>query len=300
MNIEGLSLDHMRAALAVARSGSFSAAARELNRTQSAVSYAVSALEQQIGVALFDRVDGKPPFPTEAGRVIFREMEVVLRQANHLKEAAKAVAAGLEPEVALVLDSHFPLDAIVPTLQEFQRLFPAVQLRLAVEAMGAVLEEVRRDSAALGVTASAQTLPAEMIGDALAPITRIPVVAAHHALAVAMEAQRPVPHGVLLEHVQIVQSDRSEATRERDYTVHASRTWRVTDLFVKHTLLLAGLGWGYMPEHLVAADLAEGRLKQLRAKGLREANSVAAVVIRMRDRLLGPAGQWLLTQLLRL
>jgi DNA-binding transcriptional LysR family regulator len=70
MQISGLSLDQMRAALAVADSGSFSAAARILRRKQSAVSYAVANLERQLGVPLFERSDGHAPTTTEAGRVL--------------------------------------------------------------------------------------------------------------------------------------------------------------------------------------------------------------------------------------
>ena len=51
MNIESLSIDQMRAALAVAELGSFSGAARRFSRAQSAVSYAVMTLERQLGVA---------------------------------------------------------------------------------------------------------------------------------------------------------------------------------------------------------------------------------------------------------
>src|SRR3954463_6844216 len=86
LNIEGLSLDQMRAALMVAESGSFSAAARRLSRKQSALSYAVATLEDQLGVVLFDRVDGQRPKPTEVGRLLLLEMEAVVRRADEIKK----------------------------------------------------------------------------------------------------------------------------------------------------------------------------------------------------------------------
>ena len=93
MNIDGLSLDQMRAALAVAECGTFSAAARRFNRAQSALSYAVTTLEKQLGVQLFDRTDGLAPRPTQTGRVLLREMEVVVRHADEIKEQARDIRA---------------------------------------------------------------------------------------------------------------------------------------------------------------------------------------------------------------
>lgn len=53
--LDGVSLDQLRTFIAAVDEGSFSAAARRLNRVQSAVSGWVGALEDQIGVTLFDR-----------------------------------------------------------------------------------------------------------------------------------------------------------------------------------------------------------------------------------------------------
>ncbi len=299
MNIEGLSLDQMQAALSVERTGSFSAAARHVGRTQSALSYAVAALEQQLGVPLFDRADGRRPTPTEAGRVLLREIETVLRQAHGLRDKAKAVSAGLEPEVSLIVDGHYPLGALMPVMRAFQQAFPAVQVRLTVETMGAVSRGVLEGTAIIGIMASAPDLPPGLVGDALPPVLRIPVISSRHALASSAAEGEPMRDGATLDQVQIVLTDRSESTPGRDYAVHSGRTWRVSDLTIKRSLLLAGLGWGYMPEHMVTADLAEGSLRRLQVQGIRDRNTVPVVVIRRRDQMLGPASRWVLDQLLR-
>jgi DNA-binding transcriptional LysR family regulator len=67
----------------------------------------------------------------------------------------------------------------------------------------------------------------------------------------------------LRDQVQLVLTDRSPLTGDRDYGVFSARTWRLADLGAKHAMLRAGLGWGGMPEHLVAEDIAAGRLKRL-------------------------------------
>jgi DNA-binding transcriptional LysR family regulator len=297
MNIEGLSLDQMRAALSVAQTGSFSAAARQVGRTQSSLSYAVTALEQQLGIALFDRADGRRPRATEAGRILLREIETLLRQAHELQAKANAVSAGLEPEVSVVVDAHYPVGALLPVLHDFQQRFPAVQIRLTIEAMGAVSKEVLEGTSTIGIMASAQDIAPGLVGDALTPIQRVPVISCSHVFRCSEEGDEPLGDGDIGALVQIVLTDRSESTAGRDYAVHSGRTWRVSDLACKRVLLLAGLGWGYMPEHMVAVDLAEGRLRRLHVKGVRDRNSVAVIVIRRRDRILGPASQWFLDRL---
>ncbi|NKF34188.1 LysR family transcriptional regulator, partial [Pseudomonas sp. BGM005] len=64
-------------------------------------------------------------------------------------------------------------------------------------------------------------------------------------------------------HVQLVLTDRTELSRGREFGVMSPQTWRLADLFAKHTFLLNGLGWGGMPEHAVRADIAAGRLVEL-------------------------------------
>jgi DNA-binding transcriptional LysR family regulator len=69
MIADGLTLDQLQVFLAVAESGSFSAAARMLGRAQSAVTYAVQRLEQQVGTQLFDR-SGYRPTLSAAGQAL--------------------------------------------------------------------------------------------------------------------------------------------------------------------------------------------------------------------------------------
>ena len=297
MNIESLSLDQMRAALAVAELGSFSSAARRFQRAQSAVSYAVMTLEQQLGVMLFNRTDGGRPRPTEAGRILLREMEAVVRRADEIKKQARDVGRGLEHELSITVDALYPLATVTTILKKFENKFSTVQLRLNVEAMGAVQNDVLEERSVLGVIGSLPNLPPGLLGDALPPIVRWPVAAPDHPLAQGTPDRR-LPHRMLLDSVQIAQSDRSEMTEGRDFSVYTGRTWRVSDLETKRILLLAGVGWGYMPAHAVKSDIAAGRLQALWVDDLRDQNRVALMVVRKRDRVIGPAARWMLARLI--
>jgi DNA-binding transcriptional LysR family regulator len=287
----------MRAALAVAELGSFSSAARRFNRAQSAVSYAVATLERQLGIVLFDRTDGSKPRPTETARVLLREMETVVRRADEIGKQARNIGKGLEHELVLTVDSLFPVSSLAETLRAFSCEFPTVHVRLNIEAMGAVQKDVLDGKSTVGIIVSLLQLPPSLIGDALPPVVRLPVAASHHPLAQGSSTNR-LPHSILLDHIQILQSDRSDLTEGRDFSTYTGRTWRVSDLAAKQAFLRAGLGWGYMPEHDVAADINEGVLSRLWIEGLREQNAVPLSVVRRRDRLLGPAAQWMLARLM--
>jgi len=296
MNIESLSLDQMRAALAVADLGSFSAAARTFNRTQSAVSYAVTTIEQQLGIALFDRSDGQKPRPTETGRVLLREMEAVVRRADEIRKQARAIGKGQELELVITIDAVFPVECLAATLKEFEGKFSTVQIHLNIEVMGAVQRDVLDGKSVLGVIGSLPVLPPGLIGDALPPIVRIPVAARDHPLSRGTPECR-LPHRLLLDHVQIVHSERSALTEGRDFSVYSGRTWRVNDLAAKRDLLIAGIGWGYMPTHCVGKDVTAGALRRLWVEDLRDENTIALIVVRRRDRLLGPAARWMVSRL---
>jgi DNA-binding transcriptional LysR family regulator len=125
----------------------------------------------------------------------------------------------------------------------------------------------------------------------LMTIDLIPVVAPDHPLAVI---DGPIETHVLHEHVQLVLTDRSALTAGRDYGVLSGRTWRLADLGAKQSMLLAGLGWGNMPAHMVADDIARGRLQVIQPVEFdpRVAQLVMGCAY-LADRRLGPAGTWM-------
>jgi len=256
MNIERLSLDQLRVFVQVADSGSFLAAARKLTRAQSAVSYAIASLEDQLGLLLFDR-SGYRPQLTAPGVALLADARQVLDQVDSLQVRASSYARGQELEMALAVDVFFPLDCLVDLLQRFRAAFPAVTVRLEVEALGAVAERVIDGRAMLGILGTLPTTPPNLMRITLPSVRLVAVVAPHHPLA---KVQGRITEKLLLQQTQLVLSDRSELTARQDFSVHSRLTWRMSDLGTKHALLRAGMGWGNMPLHVVKDDLAAGRL----------------------------------------
>jgi len=280
-------LDQLRVLAAVAEQGSFSAAARMLGRAQSVISYTVAQLEAQLGLALFER-GGRAPVLTEAGRAVVADARRVGSLVQELRARALALRQGTEAEVALAVDVMFPVPRLVEALRAFAVAYPTVGLRLRVEALGGVAQQVLQGACCLGVTGWAGTLSDALECRAIGTLKLVPVAAPFHPLA----GMARIRGAALREHTQLVLSDSSHLTEGQDFGVLSVRTWRLGDLSAKHALLKAGLGWGNMPLHLVEEDILAGVLVRLAVDANPEHDYPISLVTQA-GAIMGPAAGWL-------
>jgi len=289
------SLDQLRVFIAVIDHGGFAHAARALHRTQSVISYTIANLEDQLNIALLDRGKRKPTL-TEAGKALLADARAVSAKVDDMRARARALGAGLEAEVSLVVDVMFPMCALVKLLDAFQREYSTVSLRLNTEALGAVTQMVLDGRCQLGISGMPVAMPDTIERQLAGHVTMMPVCSPNHPLA-ALDGV--VPTAALREHLQLVLTDRSALTQGQDFGVLARRDWRLGDLHSKYALLRGGLGWGSMPEAMVAEDLAKGRLVRLHPQDGPSLQYPLFVIHRADDQL-GPAGRWLKQQFLDL
>ncbi len=287
-----MTIDQLRAFLSVVEEGSFSAAGRRLGRVQSAVSHAMATLETALGVALWDRTTRKPTL-TALGRTLYPDAERVVADADQLGQRAAELVAGLEPTVSLCVDSVFPTSALVQLCRTFATKFPTVQLSLQTETLQAVAERVHNGTCDLGVVGPAARTEG-LTRTYLATVPMVAVAAPGHPLA---RRRGALSATALAGAIQIVLGERGAADTP-DQAVLSPRTFRVADLSTKHALLLAGIGWGNLPEHLARADLRRQRLRRLRpaAWGPHEHDLALSLIERPRHTS-GPARRWVVSQL---
>jgi DNA-binding transcriptional LysR family regulator len=257
--LDSFTLDQLRTFIVAVDEGSFSAAARKLGWAQSAVSQTLAALEDQLGVKLFDR-GGRRPVLTEHGRALIVEARVAAGSMDLFKARAKSLAGGLEAELSVVVDVMFPIGVLTEAVGAFQTRFPTTPLRLYVEALGAVLKPVLDGRCAFGVMGSLPTAPPHVTLERLLGVPMTMVAAPRHPLAAH---PGPIPSDRLTRHIQLVLTDRSDLSTGREFGVMSATTWRIADLGAKHAFLRAGLGWGSMPLNVVEADIAAGVLTAL-------------------------------------
>lgn len=294
--LDGVSLDQLRTFIAAVDEGSFSAAARKLNRVQSAVSGWISALEEQVDVKLFDR-SGRFPKLTQEGILLLADARNIVAGVDTLKARAKLMASGLEAELSIVVDVLFPTAVISDAIKAFSKRFPFTPLRLFVEALGAAYQPVLDGRCSLGILAALPVDFPSLIRERLGEISLVAVAAAEHPLA---SVHGRVSRRQLGKHVQLVLTDRSELMEGREYGVMSPVTWRLGDLSTKYAFLKDGMGWGSMPQHMVQRDIAAGSLVVLDVEDIAPTGfPVTTSAVYQASNPPGPAGRWLIDFLKR-
>jgi DNA-binding transcriptional LysR family regulator len=169
--------------LTIVDTGSFAGAARKLNRAVSVISYGIANLEAQLGLTLFDREGTRKPTLTVAGRALLSEARGVAQGIDALRAKVKGLLDGLEAEVDVAVDVMLPTARLGRILRAFRAEFPTVQLRLHVEALGAITAMVLDGKAVIGLSgplfAGVEGLESVDAGS----VQMVPVAAPDHPLA---------------------------------------------------------------------------------------------------------------------
>ena len=290
---DAITLDQLRTFIAIVDEGSFSSAGRKVRRVQSAVSHAMANLESQLGVRIWDRTTKIPTLTAEGG-VLLTNARRICAEVDALKRVAESFVNGLEPSVSLVVDAIMPMRAIVDLCREFAVKYPTVRLHLYIDTLSAVSARVLDGTCQIGVVGPAAHVQG-LDREHLSSVRMIPVAASTHPLA---QAKRRLSTEELAGHVNIVLSEHGSSRQTEDQAILSANTWRVADLGTKHALLLGGLGWGNMPEHLVRGDLATGRLIRLQVAAWREDTWLLSLAVVHRPEIAkGPATRWLLRRM---
>ncbi|MCA0199309.1 MAG: LysR family transcriptional regulator [Proteobacteria bacterium] len=287
--LDRLTLDQLRTLIAVAETGSFSAAGRRLTRVQSGVSQTIQSLESTLGIALFAR-EGKTPVLTDAGKVILNDARRLVDGAEALRARAEQIASDVEPELTLAVDPMFPGALVRESLKALAARFPCLPVTLFTEALGGAEQRLRDGTARLGIFTTVGRALQGLTVDELPPITLVPVAAPDHALA---REKGPISKEMLEAQVQLVLTDRTQITAGFSGGVISHRVWRFADLATRLDYLLAGFGWCNMPLHMVEEHIAAGRLVHLPLADDQTLDLPIAVVYSTKHPP-GRAGRWLL------
>lgn len=292
--VRGVSLDQLAVFISVVEAGSFSAAARRLNRSQPAVTYAIEKIEEILGLEIFDR-GGYRPELTEAGRAILGRARSVVREMSLLGKQAQSLKGQVESEVCLTVDGMFPIAILMPIVERFRIEWPMTSLVIMVENLSASVENMQKSETTIGLLAAVVAARANFARKAMMTVDMVAVAATRHPL---ISGGHPIDYEELARHIQIVLTDRGGSDRDQEYGIVSPFSWRTSDLGAKHAMIIAGLGWGSLPLHVVEADIQAGRLVPLRVSeiGLLDRKLNFDLVWKSGSAL-GPAATWLRTAL---
>ena len=253
-----LSLDALLVLDAVARRGSFAAAAEALHRVPSSVTYAIHKLEEGLGVTLFDR-HGHRAQLTPAGEALLREGRDLLMLADSTVRNVQRIATGWEAEFRIAVGDLIPWARVLELCEAFQRTAPETQLRLSTEVLGGTWDALVSGRADLVIGAPGEGPPGGGYGlHPLGEVEFVFAIAPHHPLA---EAPEPLTLDQIRRHRAVAAADSSRGLPPRTMgLLPGQRVLTVPDLQIKREAQKRGLGVGYLPRHLIAKDIAAGEL----------------------------------------
>lgn len=140
----------MQAFAAVGRAGSFTAAARQLHLTQSAVSMLVQQVEDGLAVRLFNRGRTATTL-TEAGRELLPMVQRILDDLDHVADSASDLRLLRRGVLRVVAPQVLACTWVAGVLASFGSRHPDVRLRMADADADGVVAKVRRGDAELGI-----------------------------------------------------------------------------------------------------------------------------------------------------
>jgi DNA-binding transcriptional LysR family regulator len=268
---------------AVIDAGGFAQAAEVLNRSQSAVSYAIARLQDSLGLPLLV-VEGRRSVLTPHGHTLLTRARTLLKDLDTLEQLAGSLKQGWEPELKLVVDAAFPRPRLLGIAAELQQSCPNTQIQLADAVLSGAEEAITDGNADLVVTTR---VPQGYLGDWLLDVQFTAVARPDHAL---FRLDRELTADDLVRHVQAVVRD-SGTVRPRDEGwLGAPRRFTVSSLEASLATILAGLAYAWLPDHMLADLLKSGALRRLPLVA-GSSRIVSLHMVAARPQLLGPAGR---------
>ncbi len=252
---------------AIARTGSFAGAARELGKVPSALTYSVRQLEEQLDVLLFDR-SARHAVLTAAGQELLVEGRRLLMEIDAVANRVKRIATGWEAELTIAIDDAIARPAIYDLIEAFQTQKmdgdvaadkgPPTRLRLRTEVMSGTWEALVSGQADLAIGTSSQPPGSSVACEVMGEQAWVFVVAPGHPLA---DAAEPLSAAQIAEHRIVTVADTARQLTPLTVGVMPGQdVLTLPSLGAKRAAQLRGLGCGWLPEPMVRESLARGLL----------------------------------------
>ena len=256
----------------IARTGSFAAAARELGKVPSSLTYSVRQLEESLDVLLFDRRSRQARL-TAAGEELLNEGRRLLEQMDAVANRVKRVATGWETQLSIAVDGLISRLTMFELCESFYALnppaidtrapatlgMPGTRLRLRTEVLAGTWEALTSGQADLAIgVGTNHSLPSGVQMKELGTMAFVFAVAPHHPLAAATA---PISDAELMRHRAVAVAD--SAQRLAPLTVNllpGQDVLTVSSMQLKIEAQLRCMGCGFVPEPLVREHIEAGRL----------------------------------------
>ena len=254
-----LSLEQARALDALARHGTFVAAAKALHKGHTAVLYAVQSLERQTGLTLLDRRGYRTRLTLEGERVL-THCRRLLAAEQELLVACAELKTGWEPSLRVVFDGIYPAEPLLRTVGVLRARGASTRFHISAEFLTGVEEAFEREGAQLMVS----LLPPRAGGLVAIHLPELHAhLVAHREHPLARRRRAPLREEDLAQHLLLTVRGSDPRLHLSTGALEQSATVHLNSFAAKKEAILQGLGFGWLPEHLIAQELRRKELKVL-------------------------------------
>lgn len=256
-----ITLEMLQVLDAIDKRGSFAAAAEQLDKVPSALSYIVQKLEEQLEVTIFQK-QGRRSVLTPAGKHLLNEGRHILSAVNQLTDKTRAIATGWEPKLRIAIDTIVDSALVFEVFNEFLLAHPSVEIDVSEEVMNGAWEALIEDRVDLLIGAP-HPIPQQkgIHAQTMSSFDPVFVVSPKHPLAKAIQ---PIANSEIAKHRTVVVHDSAQTSIPWTAgIITESKYFYVPNMEYKIKAQLNGIGCGFLPRSRIQHLIDAGKLVEL-------------------------------------
>ncbi len=251
-----ITLEQWQALIAVVDAGGYARAAERLHKSQSAVTYLIKRLEEQLGVKAFD-IQGRKAVLTPVGQMLLLRGRYLLQEALSAEQAARSHSASWEPVIRIAAEIIFPTELLLSALDELSALSPATNVEVFETVLSGTHEALTNGSADIAITPQ---IPSGFLGEPLMPLELIAVAHPEHPLH---KLGRRLTVRDLRAHRHLLVRDTGSTRTQQSSSVDIERRWVFSHFDSSIKACVNGAGFAWYPKARIGRLLKQGLLAPL-------------------------------------
>lgn len=257
INYPRVTLEQWRVFHAIIDHGGYAQAATYLHRSQSAVSYAMSRLQEQLGIPLL-KIEGRKALLTEQGQILLQRSRRLVSEAGEIESFARHLSQGREAEIKFVVDAAFPNDLLMSALSTFAKQSQGTRVQLREVILSGASDALLSGEAELVIGAE---IPSGMLADPLIEVELIAVAHPEHPLH---QLNHKLTSPDLAQHMHVVIRDSGQNEKMDVGWLSSQDRWTVSSIDSALSAIVSGLGYGWIPNNRLVEALGDNQLKPLK------------------------------------